>query len=77
MGGPKNIYLIFLAPLATPAEKSIGATIRIVQEIWCLLYAGFFSSSCLTILENFRAKLPNLLMHFLGQLYPSYIFNFG
>ena len=29
------------APLSTPAEKNIGATIRIGREIWCLPYAGF------------------------------------
>ena len=26
---------MLLAPLGTPAEKSIGASIRISQEIWC------------------------------------------
>ena len=42
------------APFLTPAEtKNIGATIRIVREIWCLPYAGFFSYPYHTIDKNF------------------------
>ena len=39
------------APSATPAEKSISATIRIDQEIQCLLYAVFFYLLFETILN--------------------------
>ena len=41
-GGGRSKKEILSAPLLTPAEKNLGATIRIVQEIWCLPYAGFF-----------------------------------
>ena len=45
--GPKNTQKrtirIVSASVATPAgKKSIGATIRIGREIWCLPYAEFF-----------------------------------
>ena len=44
-GGQKRKKEKSYEPLAKPAErrrKSIGATIRIGREIWCLPYAGFF-----------------------------------
>ena len=30
----------------TPSQNSIGPTLRIGQEIQCLLYAGFFLNPC-------------------------------
>ena len=37
----KKIFKIFFIKIK-PLQNCIGPTIRIGQESWCLLYAGFF-----------------------------------
>ena len=50
-----TVTVTISAPLSTPVEQYIGATIRIGREIRCLPYAGFFSSHFLPHV----GKIPN------------------
>ena len=56
------------APLSTPAEKNLGATIRMGREIRCLLYAGFFFILQYITTEHLLDWLDALDNNFLREL---------
>ena len=55
LGGRKKLINKMLsAPVETPAEKNIGATIRIGREIQCLPYKGFFFGNIMHLHSKYK-----------------------